>query len=134
MPTFGGGDRTKMTPGIIPERSMAPSVGSSRKMPSMCGPPWMPGWEERLSLVLWVGRHGWWNGGRRIVVAEWTFVNLDSASPSFTWSLVQRSGACSDVEVTAMLLFVFGLPSNPRGGYCLHHVHCEETESQRSRS
>lgn len=29
-----------------------------------------------------------------------------------------------------MLPFVFSLHSNPHGGFCLHHVHCEETESQ----
>lgn len=31
MPTFGGGNRTKLAPGIIPEGSVAPSVGVFQK-------------------------------------------------------------------------------------------------------
>lgn len=74
VPAFGGGDRAKLTPGFIPERSMVPSVGSFRKIPPMCGRPWMSGWEERQSLALWLGHPGWWKWR---VVAEWAFVNLD---------------------------------------------------------
>lgn len=102
VPTFGGGDRAKMTPGIIPERSMAPSVGSSRKIPSVCGPPpWLSGWEERQTLVLWVGLMAGGNAGRRIVVAEWAFVNLDfrlaelhSESCQKFWRLLRCGSSC----------------------------------------
>lgn len=64
LPTFGGGNRSKLAPGIIPGEAVAPSVGSSRKMPSRCGPPGsgtLSSLDARIGgeavLVLWAGCH-----------------------------------------------------------------------------
>lgn len=60
VPTFGGGDRAKMTPGIIPERSMAPSVGSSQKntLRVWASMAVRVGGEADPGTV--GGPHGWW--------------------------------------------------------------------------
>lgn len=73
LPTFGGGNRSKLAPGIIPEEAVAPSVGSSRKTPSRCGLPgsWtLSSLDARIGgeavLVLWrrlAAMRRWREGG-----------------------------------------------------------------------
>lgn len=62
LPTFGGGNRTKPAPGIVLEGSVAPSVESSRKMPSGCGPPgcWaLFSLDARMGGKVVLGTVGW---------------------------------------------------------------------------
>lgn len=115
LPTFRGGNKTKPAPGIILEGSVAPSVESSRKMPSRFGPP---GCWALSSLDARMGGEGsprycgmaivrkWKESHSGEVAAEWTSVQLHFCS-------ALESGVCSDMESISVLPFGFSLCSNP---------------------